>query len=81
MAPKRVAVRDRASRAGVAGWMAVLPQTLQGPLEERAGPYLPLPSESQTPAAWRRLLRATLPDGVQPADKALEKVVRAGLLR
>eukprot|EP00969_Alexandrium_andersonii_P248314 10972740-Alexandrium_andersonii.AAC.1 len=74
MAPKRAAVRDRASRVRASGWLAVLPQALQGPLEERAGPYLPLPSESQTPAAWRRLLRATLPDGAQPADKSLEKV-------
>eukprot|EP00969_Alexandrium_andersonii_P135785 6007140-Alexandrium_andersonii.AAC.1 len=81
MAPKRAAPRVRSSRAGGTNWLAVLPQALQVPLAERPGPFLPLPSESPSPAAFRRLLLSTLPDGVQPAGKALERVAWAGLLR
>eukprot|EP00969_Alexandrium_andersonii_P198955 8785991-Alexandrium_andersonii.AAC.1 len=63
------------SMAASARRVAVLPPLLAAvPLPQRQWPYLPFQAGLHMTASDRSILRGCLPDGVAPAESALERV-------
>ena len=73
----------RANRTSSAGPVrALLPRWVRNlALEVRNGPYLPMPPPTPVRREDEARLRAYLPDGMQPARRALERVAWSALLR